>query len=90
MKNRETNALNLLIDTIMRLVNKKIENACYDKTFASAIYSYNAANNTYTIIKDCKQREVCSSLESSLSIGQHVWVKIPCGNLKDMHICGIR
>lgn len=90
MKNKENKAINLFIKTIMELVEKRIDQARYDKTFASAVYSYDAKKNTYMIVKDCRMREVHSSLEKNISVGQHVWVKIPCGNLKDMHICGLR
>jgi len=32
----------------------------------------------------------CSIPNAALKVGQYVWVKVPCGRLEDMHICGVK
>ena len=32
----------------------------------------------------------CSIPNAALKTGQYVWVKVPCGRLEDMHICGLK
>lgn len=60
----------------------------YDKTFPSVIWGIE--NDKYQISYEGRLRSIHSALAGELETGTLVWVKIPNGKLKDMHICGIR
>lgn len=79
-----------LISKIMTDLTKNHTHS-YDRTFGSVILKVNS-NNTYTVQDDGGvQRKVkCAIPGLNLKAGQNVWVKIPCGKLEDMHICGIK
>lgn len=77
-----------ILKSIKTLVLRFMDTACYDKTFPSVICD--KSNNKYTIIKDGQKYEVTNAINIDLNIGQLVWVKIPCGRLHCMHICGLR
>lgn len=68
---------------------EKYEVKC-DKTFTSVIKSVNS-NGTYTVPDEggTDRKVKCCIPEVELKVGMSVWVKIPCGNLSNMHICGI-
>lgn len=77
-----------IIKTIKYALDKAQKNNDY--TFKSIIKSVNT-DGTYTIKDqsgiDRKIKSGISGLE--LKPGKMVWVKVPSGNIKDMHICGI-
>ena len=87
--NNNVKALNILATQIEKLIKNHEHN--YDITFLSVIKQINL-DGTYSITdKTGTQRKLtCSIPNLSLNIGQYVWVKIPCGDLKNMHICGIK
>lgn len=78
-----------ILKTIETIVSHFLQDAKFDKTIPSVILEVNG-NNTYTIMKDGQKYKVTNSLGTELSVGQSVWVKIPCGRLHCMHICGLR
>lgn len=80
-----------LLNTVQIMTNQKIKRYKTDKTFASVIKQVNT-DDTYTIIdEDGTERVIYSSVPSlDLQTKTKVWVKIPCGNINHMHICGIR
>lgn len=60
----------------------------YDKTFPSVVWE--KENERYQISYEGRLRSIPNALPGELKAGTLVWVKIPNGKLKDMHICGIR
>ncbi|MCX4343122.1 MAG: hypothetical protein OSJ53_04420 [Kineothrix sp.] len=87
--NEDIKAANMLARQIAAIV--KNHGHKYDRTFASAVKSINK-DSTYTIMDDAgAERKVkCSLPNAALKTGQYVWVKVPCGRLEDMHICGLK
>lgn len=75
------NAINIMLET-----SKSHD----DKTFSSVIYGKDAKTEKYQIVYEGRLRNIQNSLPCELKIGQLVWVKIPYGRLRDMHICGLR
>ena len=83
--NKNINAVEMLAEQIVKAIQSHTH--AYDQTFSSV-------NNdgTYNIIDNggAERKLKCSALNTALKIGQYVWVKIPCGRLEDMHICGVK
>lgn len=79
---------NNLFKIIDNFVEQRIKRVNCDKTFRSIVIGQNA-DGTYNILWENKPFRVENALPVSLSAGQYVWVKMPCSNLKNMHICGI-
>lgn len=81
-----------LSDVILESIKyalEKYEVKC-DKTFSSVIKSVNS-NRTYTVLDEggIERKVKCCIPVAELKVGMGVWVTIPCGNLNDIHICGI-
>lgn len=92
MNNRrnELEAVDVLVNKIIAVVDKKISKLSHDKTFPSVVYGVNA-DGTYTIVKAGQKYNVkCAIPGLQLGLGSNVWVKIPSGRMQDMHICGVR
>ena len=68
-----------IVNEVVKAIEKKNAKLYYDKTFASVVYEING-DGTYTIIKDKQKYKVKCAIGTTLSLGTHVWVKIPCGN----------
>ena len=81
-------ALDVLVEKILSIVNKTNESLKFDKTFRSTVWKINT-NGTYQIRYLGQPYNVYNALGTTLSLGQSVWVKIPSGVFRDMHICGI-
>ena len=60
-----------------------------DRTFSAVIYEIDT-DGKYKIPYEGRLRSVANGTGQTLSVGQKVWVKIPNGKLREMHICGIR
>lgn len=73
---------------ITNLIDEKLENTHNDKTFKSTIWKINS-DNTYSISYKNKLYDVPNALGTTLPLGQSVWVKIPSGIFREMHISGI-
>lgn len=82
-------ALDILVKEFVGLI--KTHEHKYDRTFASVVKEKNK-DSTYTIMDDggVDRKLRCSIPDAALKVGQYVWVKVPCGRLEDMHICGIK
>ncbi len=90
MTNETNKALDIITAKIISIVDKKISKLGYDQTFPSAILGV-SCNGEYTIIKAGQKYDVkCAMPVTDLKVGTNVWVRIPCGRLHDMHICGLR
>jgi ferredoxin-fold anticodon binding domain-containing protein len=79
-------------DEILKTIKfaiEKLEVRC-DKTFVSVIKQVNT-NGTYVIQHQSGTNRTvkCSIPNVTLINGQAVYVKIPSGDLKRMHVCGI-
>lgn len=82
-----------LSDVILESIKyalEKYEVKC-DKTFTSVIKSVNS-NGIYTVLDEggTERKVKCAIPNISLTVGQSVWVKVPRGNLNEIHICGIK
>ena len=77
-----------LWNKISNLIDGKTSKLKYDKTFKSTVWKINE-NGTYQIRYLGQPYNIHNALGTTLSLGQSVWVKIPSGTFRDMHICGI-
>lgn len=84
------NIIKFMWDKFSNMVDEKIAKlqSTSDKTFKATIWKINS-NGTYSINYKGQLYDVPNSIGTTLSLGQSVWVKIPGGILRDMHICGI-
>lgn len=83
--NSTGNSIIKIINTILEEQLKKLK---YDKTFKSTIWDKND-DGTYQISYMNQPYNVYNALGTDLKLGQSVWVKIPCGIFREMHICGV-
>ena len=77
-----------LIEIINTILDQRLKNLKSDKTFKSTVWAVNS-DGTYKINYLGQQYDVYNALDTELKVGQSVWVKIPCGIMKNMHICGV-
>lgn len=77
-----------LWDKISILIDEKISKLKFDKTFKSTIWGKNP-DGTYQISYMNQKYNVPNALGIELNLGQSVWVKIPSGIFRHMHICGL-
>lgn len=79
-------------DEILKAIKYALDRykAGCDKTYISVIKKINE-NGTYTILDDagCERNVKCAIPGMDLAAGKNVWIKVPCGNLNRMHICGM-
>jgi ferredoxin-fold anticodon binding domain-containing protein len=82
-------AINVLSNEIAKAV-EQITIKC-DKTFTSVVKQVNP-NGTYIVLDQGGSERIvkCSIPGLELGIGQNVWVKMPCGSLNGLHICGVK
>ena len=89
--NKDIEAVKLLVGQIVPIIKNHEHD--YDKTFLSVVKSVTTKRtDTYYTVQDesgADRNIKCAIPNTQLAIGQSVWVKIPCGNLSNMHICGI-
>lgn len=88
MANENSNAVDILLNKIVLIIESKTKKLKYDKTFKSTVWEKNN-DGTYKISYMNQLYNVYNTLGTDLDLGQSVWVKIPCGIFKNMHICGI-
>lgn len=86
MNNKQsiTNFWNKICD----LVDYKTSILKFDKTFQSTIWD-KKADGMYTVSYMGNKYNVPNALGTELKLGQSVWVKIPNGIFRNMHICGL-
>lgn len=89
MKNN-TKLTDYILNSIETLVDAGFQKIKVDQTFVSVVKHINP-NGTYTIqdISGADRNVKCAIPNVELKVGKNVWVKIPRGNLNQMHICGI-
>ena len=88
MADENNKALDMLIDKIVSIIETKTSKLKYDKTFKSTIWGIND-DGTYQISYMNQKYNVPNALGTDLKLGQSVWVKIPSGIFRNMHICGM-
>lgn len=88
MTTENSKALDVLIDKILYIVEHKNQKLKFDKTFKATIWKINN-DNTYQINYKGQLYNVPNALGTTLSLGQSVWVKIPSGIFRHIHICGV-
>ena len=84
----ENNIILLLWSKISNLIDEKSSKLKFDKTFKATIWKINT-DGTYQINYKGQIYNVPNALGTTLSLGQSVWVKIPSGIFRNMHICGV-
>ncbi len=77
-----------IIKSINTLLEEKLKSLKYDKTFKSTVWGKND-DGTYQISYMNQLYNVYNALGTDLPLGQSVWVKIPAGIFRNMHICGV-
>jgi hypothetical protein len=82
----EKNMNNNILESVKILINSR--KCREDKTFPAVIHGKDGSN--YQIPYEGILHSIPNALPCDLSIGQLVWVKIPSGELRNMHICGLR
>ena len=84
--------MNGLGDSVIKIVNtilnERLKKLKYDKTFKSTIWGINS-DGTYQISYMNQLYNIPNALGTDLQLGQSVWVKIPSGIFREMHICGV-
>ena len=88
MTDENTKAIDLLVNKIVSIIENKNQKLKYDKTFKSTIWGKNE-DGTYKISYMNQLYNVYNALGTDLELGQSVWVKIPSGIFRNMHICGV-
>ena len=88
MANENNKALDMLVNKIVSIIEHKNENLKFDKTFKSTIWGKNE-DGTYQISYKNQLYNVYNALGTDLPLGQSVWVKIPSGIFRNIHICGV-
>lgn len=81
-------ALDVLVDKFKYMLEEFRRSLKFDKTFKSTVWGKNA-DGTYVIGYKNQKYNVYNSLGTELNLGQSVWVKIPSGVFRYMHICGL-
>ncbi len=83
------NFIDEILKSIQTMVDKSIANCKVDITYKSVIKDITPKG--YIILDETgSERNVkCAIPSLVLKKGQNVWVKIPRGQIKDMHICGV-
>lgn len=77
-----------IIKAVNTLIQEQLKNLKYDKTFKSTVWGKND-DGTYQISYKNQLYNVYNALGTDLKLGQSVWVKIPSGIFRNIHICGI-
>jgi len=78
-----------ILKAIQIMIDKKMGDSKSDRTFPSIIKEINRKG--YVILDETgNERTVqCCIPGLELKVGQRVWIKMPCNNLKGMHIVGV-
>lgn len=86
--------MNDVSESIIKIVNAIVDERIKevkrtsDKTFKCTIWGKNE-DGTYQISHMGQLYNVYNALGTELELGQSVWVKIPSGIFRNMHICGV-
>ena len=84
----ENKVLQILCQEILRCVEKKIENAGFDKTYKVRILRYDSIKQAYIVSLNNSEAIVKNSSNNRYANGSFVWVTAPCGDLNNLYISG--
>lgn len=87
--NNSAKAISALIDSVIMIVSKYIDKAEFDVTKQGRIMQL-SANGNYVVNMQGTELSVPSSIDTTLSVGDSVWILIPKNNLNDAFIIGKR
>ena len=78
-----------ILESIQIMIDNKLNKYKTDRTFVSVVKEITPKG--YIILDEtgCERTVKCAIPNVELKAGKNVWVKIPRGNLNQMHICGI-
>ena len=89
--NKDIQAVKLLVEQIVSAIKNHEHN--YDRTFLSVVKGITVKGtvNYYTVQDESgvDRKVKCAIPNVQLTVGQSVWVIIPCGTIEKMHICGV-
>lgn len=88
MTQENSKALDIIVKKMIQIVDSKTAHLKYDKTFHTTIMGTDG-NGLYTVNYLGQPYQIRNALGTELSVGETVWVKIPGGIFRHMHICGI-
>lgn len=79
-----------IIKSIQIIMDRKLNAYKADKTFLSVVKQKNT-DGTYVVPDGTGSDRImkCCIPGADLKVGQHIWVKIPMNDLKNIHICGV-
>ena len=79
-----------LLNAIEIIINKKINDLSFDRTYASVIIKKtNHTSDKYTYTVKIGQNDYTITTKALYSIGDNVRVRIPCNNWSNIYIDGI-
>lgn len=78
-----------ILKSIQSMVDKSISNYKADRTFKTVVKRVTPKGYVILDESGCERVVKCCISNVSLKAGQMVWVKIPCGKIKDMHVVGV-
>jgi len=78
-----------ILKSIQTMVDKSIANCKADITYKSVIKEITPKGYVVLDRTGSERTVKCAIPNIELSKGQNVWVKMPQGQIKDMHICGV-
>ena len=87
--NNSAKAISALIDSVIMIVSKYIDKAEFDVTKQGRIIQL-STNGNYVVNMQGTELSVPSSIDTTLSAGDSVWILIPKNNLNDAFIIGKR
>ena len=87
--NDNSKAMDVIVNKVIKSISETLNKQPYDKTFTSVVYG-KTEDGKYQIPYEGRLRNVQNALPCDLKNGQTVWVKIPNGKLREMHICGLK
>lgn len=90
IKKEDLEAVDVLVANIIKAIRNSITNTGCDRTFRSVVKSVTSKGYVISDESGTDRTVRCAiPTNTSLRVGSPVWVKIPCGNINEMHICGI-
>lgn len=88
--NYDKQAVKVISDIIIKTIRENQSSYKYDKTVRGEIKQVNS-NGTYNVeIQGGEYTSLPSLFDTTYTVNQPVWVKIPCNNWKDAFILGRR
>ena len=90
MNKEDTDAVDILCKEVLKYIDRAVkEKSASDRTYRTVIKRIE--KNGYVIIDETGQERMvpCGIPNVELKPMQSVYVKEPCGNLKELHICGV-